>query len=254
MSTSQLLVQQVRLEQKAFWRNPEAAFFTFALPIGLLLIFGFTSMNDDVPGRPGLNALTFFVPGILSFAIIVAAYGSVAGTISMLRADGVLKRIRATPLQPTMYLAGLLSSVLVTTVAIALTTIALGRIVFGVAPRSGGLPSLLGVLALGITCFAALGIAISAIIRRADAAGAITNGTYLPLALVSGTFSTGLRLPSWLDHVVSAFPIKAMVDGLRSGYDPVSHGPSLASVLVLATWAMIGVGLALRYFRWEPHR
>jgi ABC-2 type transport system permease protein len=249
-----LLWHQLGLEQRAFWRNPEAAFFTFALPVGLLLIFGFTSANDTIPGRPDLKGLTLFVPGILAFGIVVAAYGNLAGTIAMLRADGVLKRIRATPLAPGMYLAGQLGSLLATTMLIATTTIVLGRIVFDVAPRAGGLLPLLGSLTLGILCFAALGLAISAAIPNAGSAGAITNGTYLPLALVSGTFSTGLSLPTWLDHVVSAFPIKALVDSLRAGYDPASHGPSAGSLLVLAAWAMIGVVLARRYFRWEPNR
>jgi ABC-2 type transport system permease protein len=107
-------------------------------------------------------------------------------------------------------------------------------------------------LALGIVCFASLGLAISAFIPAANAAGAITNGTYLPLALVSGTFNSGLKLPSWLDRVVSALPIKALTDGLRAGYDPAAHGWPLASLAVLAVWAVIGIALAHRYFRWEP--
>jgi len=61
-------------------------------------------------------------------------------------------------------------------------------------------------------CFAALGIAISAAIPTADAAGAVTNGTYLPLAMVSGMFSATLHLPSALDAVIGAFPLKALAD------------------------------------------
>ena len=252
MSGPALLTHQVRLEQRAFWRSPESAFFTFALPVGLLLIFGAIGGNDKIPGRPDLAGLTFFVPGILAFGIIVAAYGSLAATITNLRSSGVLKRIRATPLSPGMYLAGHLTSVLATSLLVASTTVVLGRLVFGVAPRGTGIVALIVALSLGILCFAALGLAISAAIPTADAAGAITNGTYLPLAMVSGTFSSGLRLPSWLDRVVSLFPIKALTDSLRFAYDPAAHGAPVRNLLVLAVWAMIGVALARRYFRWEP--
>ena len=252
MSGTRLLAHQIGLEQRAFWRNPQTAFFTFFLPIGLLLIFGAISGGETIPGRPELKGLTLFVPGILAFGIIVAAYGNLAGTVAILRAQGVLKRIRATPLSPTLYLGGHLFSVLVTSLAIAIATIVLGRVAFGVAPRPGGLLALIGILSIGITCFASLGLAISGLIRSADAAGPITNGTYLPLALVSGTFNGSLSLPSWLDHIVSAFPIKAMTDGLKAGYDPASHGPSLSSVLVLVGWTIIGMVLARRYFRWDP--
>jgi ABC-2 type transport system permease protein len=254
MTRPRLLLHQIKLEQRAFWRNPEAAFFTFVLPVGLLLIFGFTSAHDRLHDRPEIRALTLLVPGILAFGIIVAAYGTLAATIAMLRADGVLKRIRATPLAPGMYLAGQLASVLITSLVVAFTTIAVGRVVFGIAPRPGATPALVGSLALGILCFSSLGVAISAIIRRADAAGAITNGTYLPIALVSGTFSSSVALPGWLDHIVSAFPIKALTDALRAGYDPALAHPSLGSVLVLVAWTVVGIAFALRYFRWEPSR
>lgn len=252
MNGRRLLLHQVGLEQRTFWRNPETAFFTFFLPVGLLLIFGAISGDETIPGRPELNGLTFFVPGILAFGIIVAAYGSLAATIAIRRGQGVLKRIRATPLSPMVYLAGHLLSVVLTSLVIAATTVVLGRVAFGVAPRVGGLPTLALVLTLGITCFAALGLAISGVIRNPEAAGAVTNGTYLPLAMVSGTFQASLSLPSWLDHLVSAFPIKAMTDGLKTAYDPAAHGPSLSSVLVLAAWTIIGMVLARRYFRWDP--
>lgn len=250
MSGHRLLARQVGLEQRAFWRNPESAFFTFALPVGLLLIFGAISSGDRVPGRTDISGLTLFVPGILAFGIIVAAYGTLAATISTLRCEGVLKRLRATPLPPAIYLGGQLVSVLATSLLIAATTIVLGRVAFDVAPRS---PLLVAVaLTLGITCFAALGLAISTVIRRPESSGAITNGTYLPLAIVSGTFSSALVLPVWLDHIVSIFPIKALTDSLRAAYDPASSGVPIANLLVLAAWTIIGVVLARRFFRWDP--
>ena len=252
MNGRRLLAHQVGLEQRAFWRNPETAFFSFFLPVGLLLIFGAIGGNDKIPGRPELKSLTLFVPGILAFGIIVAAYGNLAATVAIRRSEGVLKRVRATPLSPTVYLSGHLLSVVATSLLIAVVTIVLGRVAFGVAPRVEGLPALAVTLTLGITCFAALGLAVSGLIRRADAAGAITNGTYLPLALVSGTFESQLNLPSWLDHIVSAFPIKAMTDGLKASYDPAAHGLSASSVLVLAAWTIIGMVLARRFFRWDP--
>jgi ABC-2 type transport system permease protein len=247
-----LFLHQVGLEQRAFWRNPQSAFFTFAMPIGLLLIFGSIAGHETVPGRPGVRALALLVPGFLAFGIIVAAYGNLAGTVAMLRADGVLKRIRATPLQPGMYLAGQLGSVLATSLVIAVSSVALGRLAFGVAPRAGGALLLAGGLTLGVVCFASLGLAITAAIPTADAAGPVTNGTYVPLAIISGTFSDRLVLPRWLDHVVSALPVKAFTETLRAGYDPTRHALPIGNLAVLAVWAVIGIVLARRYFRWDP--
>jgi ABC-2 type transport system permease protein len=251
MSTPQLLVHQVRLHQWSFWRNPESAFFSFAMPLGVLLIFGATS-HDPVPGRSDVDSMTLFVPGILAFAVVVIAYGNLAATIALQRADGVLKRLRATPLDPSVYLGGQLVSTLATTLLISVATIALGGVAFGALPRGAAIPQLLVILSLGIACFAALGIAISAAIRTADSAGAITNGTYLPLAMVSGMFSAALHLPPALDTIVSAFPLKALADGLRAAYDPAAHGFPIQNAVVLAVWTVIGVALARRFFRWDP--
>lgn len=252
MPRTGLVLHQVQLNQRSFWRNPESAFFSFAMPLGVLLIFGATSAHDTVPGRDDVDVLTLFVPGILAFAIVVVAYGNLAATVSLQRADGVLKRIRATPLDPAVYLSGQILSVLATTLLISAATIAAGAIAFGAVPRAAAIPQLLVVLALGIACFAALGIAISAAIPTADAAGAITNGTYLPLAMVSGMFSASLQLPATLDTIISAFPLKALADGLRSTYDPASQGVPLGNTAVLLIWTIAGIALARRFFRWTP--
>jgi ABC-2 type transport system permease protein len=248
---SHVLARQVRVHQRSFWRSPESAFFSFAMPLGVLLIFGATSMHDRVPGRPDVNTLTLFVPGILSFAVVVVAYGNLAATVTVQRAEGVLKRLRATPLRRSTYLCGQLTSVLITAVLISAVTIGVGALVFHASPRAAALPHFVLVLALGIACFAALGLAVTAIIPSADAAGAVTNGTYLPLAMVSGMFSAALQLPDAVVAVVRLFPLKALADGLRAGYDPAAHAP-WAQLAVLAAWTVIGAGLAWRYFRWDP--
>ena len=252
MRSGALLAGQVRLAQRSFWRSPESAFFSFAMPLGVLLIFGATSRNDPIPGRTDVKMLTLFVPGILAFAIVVVAYGNLAATLALQRADGVLKRVRATPLDPAVYLGGQLVSVLATTLLISVATVALGGAVFGALPRVTALPELALTLGLGVVCFAALGIAISAAIPTADTAGAVTNGTYLPLAMVSGMFSAQLHLPRVIDAVVSAFPLKALADGLRWSYDPTRHGVPVAALLVLTAWSVTGMVLARRFFRWEP--
>jgi ABC-2 type transport system permease protein len=252
MTRRRLLRDQVALHQRSFWRNPESAFFNFAMPLGVLLLFGATSGNDLVPGRDDVRVLTLFVPGILAFAVVVIAYGNLAATLALQRADGVLKRLRATPLHPMLYLGGQVVSTVLITLLVSVATIALGGAAFGALPRAAAVPQLLVVLALGVTCFAALGIAISAAIPTADAAGAITNGTYLPLAMVSGMFSATLQLPEVVDAVVSAFPLKALADGLRSTYDPAASGLPVVDLLVLAAWAVAGLVIAHRWFRWDP--
>ena len=252
MNRIQRLGQVMQLHQRSFWRSPESAFFNFAMPLAILLTYGTTVSNNPVPGHHGARVLTLFVPGILAFAVVVVAYGNLAATVASQRADGVLKRLRSTPLQPSLYIGGELMSVIAITLLISAATIGLGAAAFGALPRGVALPQLLLILGLGIACFAALGLAISTAIPTADAAAPITNGTYLPLAMVSGMFSPTLHLPRRVGTVMNLFPLKALTDGLRNTYDPSAHGLQLGIIAVLAGWALGGILLARRFFRWEP--
>jgi ABC-2 type transport system permease protein len=250
MTATRLVLRQARLEQRAFWRTPDAAFFTFLLPLVLLGFLGAMHGGHRLPD--GTREVTLTVPGMLAFGIIAAAYANLAARLAILRSDGVLKRIRATPLSPGVYLAGQLGSALATTLLMAAATIALGRAAFGVSPRAADAATLVAALCLGIACFAALGLAVTAAIHSPDAAGPITNATYLPLALLSGVFDPSMTLPHWLSGVITLLPVKALTVALRTGFDPGARGVPFAALAVLGAWTVIGGVIARRFFHWQP--
>jgi len=251
VSRARLVVRQARLEQLAFWRNPEYAALTFALPVVLLLVLGATIAGHVQPGTT-VQEDTLLVPGMLAFGLIVAAYVNLASRIAVLRSDGVLRRVAATPLPPGTYLASQLASTFVTTTLTAAATMAAGGIAFKAAPGAGGAVALATGLCLGTGCFAALAVAISAAIPSAETAGPLTLVSYLPFAILSGVFSTTLTLPGWLSRGLAAFPVKALVDVLRAGYAPGPQPFPVAGAAVLAAWTLLGVALACRFCRWLP--
>jgi ABC-2 type transport system permease protein len=246
-----LVVRQARLEQLVFWRNPEYAVLTFALPVVLLLVLGATIAGHIQPGTR-IQEDTLLVPGMLAFGLIVAAYVNLASRIALLRSEGVLKRIAATPLPPGVYLTSQLASTFVTTALIAGATMAAGGIAFKAIPGAGGVLPLAAGLCLGTACFTALAVAISPAIPSAETAGPLTLATYLPFAILSGVFSTTLTLPGWLSRGLGVFPVKALVDVLRAGYASGPRPFPAADVAVLAAWTLLGIILARRFFRWQP--
>jgi ABC-2 type transport system permease protein len=247
--TVALVAHQTRLERRTWRRSPEAAFATLLLPVGLVLIIGAT--NSDSRTLSGLPAAAAFIPGMIVFGIIAATYANLASTLVSVRATGVLKRLRSTPLPQSTYLAGVVASAVITTAMMAVATIAAGWLAFDVAPVAARLPSLVAGVALGAACFASLGAAVSTLIPRPDAAGPITNATYLPVAFVSGVFSSHQELPGLLDRVVGLLPVKPLVDVLSSAFDPAAH-LQLGDLAVLVAWAVAGAVIARRRFRWEP--
>jgi ABC-2 type transport system permease protein len=248
--TVRLAARQALLEQRSFWRSAEYALFTFAFPLMILLLIGAANVGSYLPGTRIRNT-TVFVPGIVAFGVIVAAYANLGSKVAVLRHDGVLKRIKTTPLPSAAYLGGLLASTVATAILIAACTGLTGWIAFGAAPRPGGLAALAVGLVLGIVCFAALGLAMSSVITSAESAGPVAHASFLPIAIISGVFDpTFSGLPSWLSHLVAAFPVKALAQLLQGAY---TARPFPAwDLLNLALWTAAATAFAARRFRWHP--
>jgi ABC-2 type transport system permease protein len=170
--------------------------------------------------------------------------------IATLRHDGVLKRIRTTPLPAGAYLSGVLGSTAATTLAITACTAVIGWLAFGAVPRAAGLAEIAGGLALGVVCFGSLGLALSSVARSAESASPLANATYLPVAIMSGIFDPTFSVPRWLSAAIGLLPVRALAQILQQGYTPVEHAPA-SDLLVLAGWAVGGGALAVWRFRWQ---
>ena len=191
-----------------------------------------------------------FVPSIIAFGVIVAAYVNLGAKLATLRHDGVLKRIRTTPLPASAYLSGVLGSTAATSLAITAAVIAIGAFAFGAAPRIGGLPELAAGLALGVLCFGALGLALSAVAGSAESASPIANASYLPLAIMSGIFDPTFPVPHWLSAAVGLFPVRALAQILQHAYTPVAHAPATDWVILVA-WTAAACAFTAWRFRWH---
>jgi ABC-2 type transport system permease protein len=271
-----LSFRQVRFTNKAFWRNPASAFFTFAFPLMFLVIFTALLGSGEVEFAkvpvPGhglvplvLDQATYFVGAMAAFGVISATYTNIAITVSFQRDQGILKRLRGTPLPPWSYLfARVVHSMLVATILV-LITLVFGKVAYGTDPPTG-LPLLefLVTLVVGSLSFAAMALALTAAIPNADAAPPIVNATILPLLFLSGIFiPLGANAPSWITFVGNVFPVKHFADAMRAGYlgNVTLQGTSIrafpfdwSDLAVIAVWGIVGLVLASRFFSWEPRK
>ena len=236
--------RQYRLERKMFWRNPSAAFFNFLLPLLFLGFFGALLHNDR-------DLLQVIVPGIAGMAVMSTTFNALAFNVTALRELGILKRVRGTPLPTSAYLAGIGGSAVTNTVLqIGIISVA-GKLLFGLDwPRD--LLTLAFFVALGVVCFASLGVALAHAIPNFDAAPAYVNAAFLPLIFVSGVFYDADDAPRVIHDAAQVFPLTHLIDGLSGAMvhgEGLSH--HLAAALVLAIWAAAGLTLAVRGFSWE---
>jgi ABC-2 type transport system permease protein len=246
MSAAAITLQQVRYENKAFWRNPASVFFTFVFPLMFLFIFnGF----DLGPGAQ------FYVPAIAALSVITATYTNLAISVSFLRDEGVLKRLHGSPLPPAAFLlarvihATFVSIILVTIIALA------GRFLFDVELPSDTLPAFVVSVIVGAATFCALGLAFTSVIPNSDAAPPMVNFSVLPLLFISGVFLPTESAPEWLQNIADVFPVKHLADALNTAFNPFGRsGWETSDLLIVALWGIAGVLLAIRFFTWEPRR
>ena len=254
-SEASLLLHQYRYDQKQFWREPAAVFFTVVLPIIFLFLFVSIFGNDttQVNGRD-IKASTYFVPGIVTLAVVSATIVNLAITFTILREKGLLKRVRATPLPPWIYLAGRVLTATVVTVLLVVAVTSLGRIVYGVNVPVRTLPGLALTVVVGTAACCALGFALTVAIPSENAAPAVTNAIMLPLYFFSGIFIPDASLPDWMKTFGSLFPVRHLFQSFLTAFDPGTTGAGIAwdHLAVLAAWGVFGGIVAARWFRLTP--
>lgn len=256
MSGVRLALRQSFFENRAFWRNPAAAFFTFILPLFFLVLFN--SIFDETIGVEGgrVDISYFFVPAIGALGVISACYTNLGMTVTIARDLGVLKRIRGTPLPAWAYILARILQAMSVAALLVVVVVLLGKVAYDVDIPTNTMPSFVLTVAIGAGAFCALGLAITAIIPNSDAAPAVVNATILPIYFVSNVFIHLDKPPGWIDVVGDIFPVKPFALALEHAYNPYVQGAGFewGHLAAVAAWGVFGAIVALRFFSWEPRR
>jgi ABC-2 type transport system permease protein len=242
-----VFLHELRAQQRLFWRNREAAFFSFLFPILLLALIG--SVYGDEP-IDDVSVPTYILVGLLGYGVAANAFAGLAITLVVRREAGLLKRVRGTPLEPRTYLAAVIAS---TVTVIALQVVA--QLLLGVYLLDADWPQRPGPLVvailLGAAAFAALGIAVTTLVRTAEGSSAVVNAIYLPMAFVSGVFFSREDMPAFLEAISDLLPLTYLLDLIRAAFVPgESFAPS--SIAAVVVWGLVGLVVGVRMFRWEP--
>ena len=243
-----LLVHQLRAEQLVFWRSREAALFIFLFPILLFLLLG-SVYSGTIYGVPAPEAL---LAGLIGYGCANTAFAGLSIQLVLRRESAILKRLRATPLPASTYVAALLVSTLIVFALQTIVLFLLGRVLYG-TPFPGAIGSLVAAIVIGAGVFAAIGVATASLIRSAEGSSAVVNFILLPMAFLTGSFGPTHRYPAFLRAIGDVLPLKYFIDIVNAVY---FHGHGLwtkpAALGVLAAWGVAGLTVATFRFRWEP--
>ncbi len=256
MSDVSLALDQLRYTNRAFWRNPASAFFTFVFPLMFLVIFTALFGNDttNVFGKE-VSTSTFYVAAIAAFSIITATYTNLAVSVAFQRDAGILKRIRGTPLPAWAYLFGRIVHAIVVALILVAIVAAFGALFYDAEIPTGTLPAFLVTIAVGAACFSALGLAIAGFVPNAEAAPAVVQAIILPMLFLGDIFIPLPDQSAWYVKFSKLFPVWHFSDAMKAAYfSPTGSGFRWGDLLVIAVWGVLGLIFAIRFFSWEPRK
>ena len=249
------VLRQFRFTNKAFWRNPASALFTFAFPLMFLVIFtALLGGGEVLLHGSDISLATYYVGAMAAFGVISACFTNIAITTVFTRDAGILKRLRGTPLPAAAYLgARVLHAMVVGAILVGLTLV-FGAVVYGADLPTGSPLVRFGLtFTVGSLTFSALALALSGVVPNADAAPAIVNASILPLLFISGIFiPMGDDAPRWLTVTADIFPVKHFADAMMNSFLGLPFAWN--DLAIVGVWGVAGLLIAARTFAWEPRR
>lgn len=206
--------------------------------------------SDSIVAEPGARYIDFLVPGLLGMNLMGGGLWGIGWVIVEDRIRKLLKLQLATPMRKRDFL---LSHVLARLVFVPLEVaplLLLSWLAFAVS-TAGSLLSLAVVAAAGALSFSGLGTLLASRTRTTASISGLINLATFPMIVVSGVFFSTARFPDFLQPLVRALPLTALIDGLRG---IMIDGMTLASLwpqfVVMGLWGTLCFAAALWIFRW----
>jgi ABC-2 type transport system permease protein len=259
MSGRAMVLAQARMAILVALRTPRTVIFTMAFPIILLVLFNsiFNAGGNETTTLPSdleLSAEAYFTAGIIAYAAALSTFTTLAVSLTTQREHGQLKRYRGTPMPPWTFIAAQIIRAEAQALAMAGVLLAIGAIAYGIPIPASTFPAFVLYLLLGTATLCSLGIALSVFTPTPDAASTIAPFSVVILSFVSGVWIPVETLPSTLETIGKLFPLYHLALGLQTTLAPGATGTGLdlGNLAALVIWALVGIRIATRRFRWEP--
>jgi ABC-2 type transport system permease protein len=250
LSDLPLVGRQVYFEQLAFWLNPIGALITIGFSLVFVIFFESFEKNSTV-NFLHINLGQYYLPAFMAYGVMAACFNIMAITLVNRREQGLLKRLRLSPLPTWMLLAAMfLNWMIIAVIQIVLVLIV--GLLYGVhGPHDVGLFIL--VVLVGMLSFTAMGVGLSTLAPNADSAAPIVSLVFFILVAFSGLYFP-IKSGSGLSNVSDFFPIRRLILATVDTFNGVPGTSPWGDLLVMGIWGVAGAWVGLRRWDWSPKR
>jgi ABC-type multidrug transport system permease subunit len=207
--------------------------------------------RDQLQSTPGTRYIDFLLPGLIGMNVMGSSVWSVGYNLVVARKRKLLRRFAVTAMRRSHFLLSYFVARLLFLVLELVVLVAFGVLAFGTVAQ-GSYLALGAVAALGAAAFAGLGLMVGARVDNTEVAQGWMNFIQLPMWVLSGAFFSNERFPDWLQPMIQALPLTALVDALRVIYNQSGGLLDVTTELgILLAWSLLGFVVAFRTFRWQ---
>ena len=244
------LLKMTWMEAKLFLREPIGAFFTLVFPLMMLFLFGSIYGNKPTPMFDGRGTIDISIPAYTAMIIATTGLMAITITLATYRENGILRRLRTTPVSPLVVLAAQVIVVFgMTSLGMLLLVIA-GKMVYHVR-FDGNAFSVLAGFVLSSLSFFGLGFILAGLMPTARSAQVVGMVLLYPMLFLSGAGFPRELLPEGIKKISTFLPLTYVVNLLRGLWIGETWSQHTTNVIVLAAMLVIGVVISIRTFRWE---
>ncbi len=244
------LLKMTWMEAKLFLREPAGAFFTLIFPVMMLFLFGTIYGSTPPPGSESQSAIGALIPAFTAMVIGMAGLMSVTITMATYRENGILRRLRTTPVHPLVVMAAQVLVVFSMTTLGTLLLIIAGELFYHVHIAGNGF-SLLAGFVLSSLSFFGIGFILAGTMPTARTAQIVALVLLYPMLILSGAAWPRELMPASIQNVSAFLPLTYVVNLLRGLWVGDTWGVHLLDVGVLAGLLLLGLVISAKTFRWE---
>ncbi len=235
-------------ELKLQMREPIGLFFTLIFPIMLLALFGTVFGNEAETRLGGYGQVDLSVPGYIG--MIIGTIGMLAIPISMAtyRENGILRRLRATPVRSQAILWSQVAAQTVITILGVILLLTTAFLFFDLRLPSGDV-SVVPAILLGAFSFFAIGFVLAGLMPTPRTAQAVGMALFYPMLFLSGAAMPRFLFPEGLQNIAQYLPLTQVVIMIEDLWFTGTW--NMTAVLYVTAVLIIGLIISRFTFRWE---
>ena len=238
----------IDFDDKTYYLNNESSSSDL---LRLLSAGEFENFAERQVSGEAIRYVDWLVPGVIGMNMLFSCMFGVGFVIVRYRKNGVLKRMKATPVSSFIFISAQMASRFIIVILTSVLVFA-GTNLFLNFMVNGSYFLLILVTALAILCMISFGLIFAARLKSEELASGLMNLITFPMIIFSGVFFSLEGTPKLMQNASKFFPLTHFIEASRAVMiDGAGIIQILPNILVLGGMTIVFLITASVLFRWE---